>query len=188
MNWDLFLYMKKIIGLIGLMLFFSLSPVYAQEAGSSASLASNSSFVSRSNTREMLLKKKLIKTVLARYHSPLVDHVDAFVDSCVKYEIDCYWVPAIAGVESTFGQAIMPGTYNGWGWGGGTIYFKDWSDGIDTVSKGLKTRYVDRGADTLEKISHIYAPPSTTWASHVTYFVNQFQAQEQNIKNLSIDL
>jgi hypothetical protein len=188
MLWDLFLYMKKIIGLIILILIFSFSPVYAQEAGSSASLASNSSSVSRSTTKEILLKKKVIKTVLSRYHSPLVSEVDAFVDSCIKYEIDCYWVVSIAGVESTFGKAIMPGTYNGWGWGGGTIYFKDWSDGIDIVSKGLKTRYIDQGADTIEKIAHIYAPPSTTWASHVYYFMNQFQAQEQNIKSLTIDL
>ncbi len=92
-------------------------------------------------------------------------------------------VAAIAGVESTFGKRIPRGSYNAWGWGIPTgarpgIGFDGWEDGIETVAKGLRTRYIDRGADTLPKIGRIYAPPSTTWAGKVRFFMNQIEETE----------
>ena len=83
-------------------------------------------------------------------------------------------VAAISGVESTFGKNLPSQSYNAYGWNGGNFAFKDWEDGITTVSKTLKEKYVARGADTVSEISYIYCPPSSgSWAYKVNYFMQQ---------------
>ena len=80
------------------------------------------------------------------------------------------WVPAISGVESTFGKQIPYNSYNAYGWVNGDYSFKSWPDSIQVVSKTLKNNYIDKGAISIARISKIYAPPSKTWGSKVEYF------------------
>src|SRR3989338_7185505 len=84
-------------------------------AGASATMGKRTdiSYPLRQNT---FLKRYVIKKVLEKYHSPLAKNVDAFVKTCMKYRLDCYLLPSITGVESTFGRFIYPNSSNPFGW------------------------------------------------------------------------
>jgi len=131
--------------------------------------------------RQVDYRVEKLKDYFAMHDSELVDYADEFVSYADAYELgDENWslVAAIAGVESTFGKRIPYKSYNAWGWGIPTgsssgIGFENWEDGIETVTRGLKYNYIDKGADTVEKMGPIYAPPSKTWAGKVRYFMNE---------------
>ncbi len=125
------------------------------------------------------LKRKTIKRVLERYNSPLAASTDAFIDTCIKYELDCYLLPSIAGLESYYGKYLIPGTYNPFGWGRGLIYFDTWAAGIDTVGKGLRENYINKGATTVDEIGAIYCE-GNTWAGKVKSIMATFAKEEQN--------
>ncbi|MDO8497665.1 MAG: hypothetical protein Q7S61_03920 [bacterium] len=125
------------------------------------------------------IKKRVIKKVLEKYNSPLADSTDAFISTCEKYKLDCYLLPSIAGLESTYGKFIWPGSHNPFGWGGGYIMFDDWSKSIDAVGKGLRYNYINKGALTTEEIGRIYSE-SPTWATRVEIIRSQFEKEEQN--------
>lgn len=154
-------------------------------AGASAPLT-HRSFIDTKDI-EQLQEKKLqivIESVLKRYNSPLSGESEAFVKACIKYQIDCYLLPSIAGLESTFGKFIYPNSYNPFGWDRGYMMFSDWSEGIDTVAKGLKKGYLNKGATTVDTIGPIYSE-SPTWAIRVNFFVNQFEKEEKKLSLLS---
>ena len=88
-------------------------------------------------------------------------------------------VPAITGVESTFGKQIPTNSYNAYGWANGAYLFESWEQSIDHVSQVLKEKYVERGLDTPYKMGPVYAPPSKTWASKVVYFMNQIECFDE---------
>ena len=150
----------------------------SKEAGASASI-SPSVAENRvpDNYTETNIKRKVIQEILTRNNSPLASEVDAFISVCTRYNIDCYLLPSITGLESSFGKFIYPGSYNPFGWGGGYLVFESWEDCIDAVAKGLKENYMARGADTIEKIGPIYAA-SPTWAVRVNLFHTQFTSLE----------
>lgn len=125
-------------------------------------------------------KRIAIKKVLEKYQSPLTTSAGAFVKACEMYELDCYLLPSISGLESTFGKFIYPNSFNPFGWGRGYILFESWEDGILTTAKGLKEGYVDRGASTLEEIGSIYSE-SETWAIRVNYFMRLFAQEEKKV-------
>lgn len=128
----------------------------------------------------------ILKNYLAQFDSPLQNHAQDFIDAADFYQMDWKLVPAIAGVESTFGKRI-PGGFNGWGWGvygTQTIYFKSWTDGIYTVSKGLKENYINKGLTEPFAMNRIYAA-SPTWGSKVSYFMTQI---DKYYRENSIDL
>ena len=93
-------------------------------------------------------------------------------------------MPSIAGLESTFGKFIWPNSYNAFGWARGFMMFENWADGIDTVAKGLRNGYLDKGALTVEDIGPIYSE-SPTWAIRVNFFIKQFEKEEEKITLLS---
>lgn len=130
---------------------------------------------------------EILAEFLAQYSSPLQYSAQDFVDAAKMYNLDWKLLPAIAGVESTFGKQI-PGGFNGWGWGAydayHAIYFASWKDGIYTVSKGLKENYIDKGYTEPYSMNRIYAA-SPTWGANVTFFMNQIEkfAQEYEAKN-----
>ncbi|MFA6005206.1 MAG: hypothetical protein WC775_01850 [Patescibacteria group bacterium] len=128
-----------------------------------------------------LSKKIAMYNVLARYNSPLVHEVDSFLNACLTYRIDCYLLPSISGVESTFGQQYLVGTYNVFGWGGGYIAFQSWEDSFLQIAKGLRFNYINRNLTSIEEIAHVYAPPSTTWSRNVQFFLSRFYQQEMQI-------
>lgn len=114
-----------------------------------------------------------LRNFFAKYNSPLVPYAEEFVAYADKYGIDYRLVPAITGVESTFGKAIPYDSYNAYGWAGGDYRFDSWPESIGTVSQTLKTQYIDKGASSIPEIARRYAPPSTTWSGHVQYFVSK---------------
>lgn len=170
--------MKKLILFfltIVLLSRFSTQNSSAEEfaAGSSAVL------VTTSNTASEDYRTKILRKYLEQFDSPLAPYAGDFVENADKYNLNWKLVAAISGLESTFGQQIPYGTYNGWGWGiYGTnrIYFSSWEDGIATVSEGLRVKYMDTwGAKDVWQIGRLYAT-SPTWAQRVTYFMNQIEA------------
>ncbi len=141
------------------------------EAGSAGVLAS--SFA------PLLVDKRVVhlEAFFRTYNSPLEKHAVTFIREADKHNMDWRFVAAIAGVESTFGKRIPPGSYNAWGWGIPTgaqsgIGFDSWDDGISTVTAGLKKNYINKGAVTFAQIGRIYAA-SPTWASKVEYFMDK---------------
>ena len=143
--------------------------VYAQElvAGESGTIktdAQNNGFDFRVSN---------LRNFLSEYNSPLVPYAEDFVAYADEYGIDYRLVPAITGVESTFGKQIPYDSYNAYGWAGGDYRFNSWPESIGTVSATLKTQYIDKGASSIPQIARRYAPPSTTWSGHVQYFVSK---------------
>ncbi len=131
--------------------------------------------------QELTLKKMVITRVLERYNSPLRGTVDGFIDTCMTYDLDCYLLPSISGVESTFGKFIAPGTYNPFGWGGGYIEFSSWEDGYDAVGKGLRENYLNKGAQNVHDIGKIYAA-NPEWGTKVSYFLAEFEEEEAKLR------
>ena len=125
--------------------------------------------------------------VFEKYNSPLAPFSQAYIDTADKYGIDWELLPAISGLESSFGNAQMPGSYNSYGWGGGHIYFKSVEDGIDVVLSGLKKNYIGRGATTVESIAPIYSE-SPTWAPRVRRFMNEIDTQYSRVKTHNLIL
>src|SRR6185436_17585531 len=62
-------------------------------------------------------REKVLKEYLASKNSPLDKNAKDFIEAADKYHLDWKLVPAISGVESSFGKAIPNDSYNGWGWG-----------------------------------------------------------------------
>jgi len=132
-------------------------------------------------------KATILAQYLARFNSPLQYHAQDFIDAAETYQLDWKMVPAIAGVESTFGKFI-PGGYNAWGWGVyGTqaIYFDSWRDGIFTIAKGLREGYLNKGLTDPYSINRVYAA-SPHWGGKVSFFMqdlekfaSQLEAEEQ---------
>lgn len=126
-------------------------------------------------------KALILRDYLSQHNSPLKDHAQDFIDAAQIYEVDWKLVPAIAGVESTFGKAI-PGGYNGWGWGVyGTqvIYFSSWREGIFEVTRGLKENYIDQGLTTPLAMNRVYAT-SPHWGGKVAYFMADIEKFSQH--------
>lgn len=146
---------------------------YAQEseAGAAAQL-----------TFGQILRDERIDTLrayLTMHNSPLVNEATHFVSEADRLGLDWRLVAAIAGTESTFGKRVPAGSYNAWGWGIPTghqsgIAFESWKQGISIVSEGLKFRYVDRGAVSIEQIGRIYAA-SPRWAGNVRFFLAKIE-------------
>lgn len=115
----------------------------------------------------------ILKGFLTEYNSPLADYAPIFIEAADKYGLDWRFVPAITGVESTFGKRIPANSYNAYGWANGAYYFDSWEGSIELVSKTLREKYYDRGATSISKIARRYAPPSSTWAWKVRYFMDK---------------
>lgn len=114
-----------------------------------------------------------LQNVLNKYNSPLAPYARDYVTMADKHGVDWKLLPAISGLESSFGKHFMPNSYNVYGWGGGHIYFDSWEDGIDTINKTLRANYMDKwGATDVWSIGPIYAE-SPTWAVRVNSFMEK---------------
>ena len=83
---------------------------------------------------------------------------------------------------------MIPNTYNAYGYDKGRMKFRDWAHSSDYVAYKLRTRYKNRGLETIEQIGHVYAGGSTTWAGKVRYFINQFEREEQYVRDMHLYL
>jgi hypothetical protein len=107
------------------------------------------------------------------HNSPLADYSQDFIKIADKYELDWRLIPAISGVESTFGKNLPSGSYNAYGWANGKYSFESWEESIEIVSKTIREKYINKGAVSVNQIGRIYAPPSSTWSWKVNYFMNE---------------
>ncbi|OGM75104.1 hypothetical protein A3H19_01860 [Candidatus Woesebacteria bacterium RIFCSPLOWO2_12_FULL_39_9] len=117
-----------------------------------------------------------LESFLESHNSPLASYAFEFVWYADLYDIDWRLVPAISGVESTFGKKIPRGSYNAYGWVNGKYRFESWESSIEIVSKTLREKYYDRGATSISQIARRYAPPSKTWAWKVRFFMEKIDS------------
>ncbi len=128
------------------------------------------------SSKKLDKKAEILSAYLAKFDSPMQYSAQDFIDAAKEYDLDWKMLPAIAGVESTFGKFI-PGGYNAYGWGVyGTqaIYFTSWREGIFTVAKGLRENYLNKGLTDPYSINRIYAA-SPRWGDNVTHFMNDLE-------------
>jgi len=164
--------MRKIITFLALIiisLFITAGKVSADPyvADASATLKSTQA---GSDYRVGILRK-----YLESHNSPLTDYADEFIFYADKYNLDWRLVPAISGVESTFGKRIPLNSFNAYGWANGEYRFTSWENSIEIVSKTLREKYLNKGAVTINQIARRYAPPSSTWAGKVRFFMRKIE-------------
>jgi hypothetical protein len=145
---------------------------YAQQSSaSSAQIQLPNTYKTEADSRVKILEK-----FLKQYNSPLTPSAGEFIAMADKYNLDWKLVAAISGVESTFGKEIPTNSYNAWGWGvygDNVIRFKSWNEGIDTISQGLREKYMDQwGGKDIYEIGAVYAS-SKAWPGHVEYYMNK---------------
>lgn len=121
----------------------------------------------------------IIKKYLEKYRSPMTPYADFIVAVSDEYGLDWRLLVAIAQQESNLGKKIPPNSHNAWGWGihsRGTLGFTSWEEGIKTVAKGLKEKYIDKGYTTPEAIMSKYTPSSEgSWAFGVNQFIEELE-------------
>lgn len=114
-----------------------------------------------------------LQKVLTKYDSPLVPYTAYFIQEADLQNIDWRLIPAITGVESTFGKHIPINSFNAYGWNNGYTKFNDWNSSIKLVSKSLSDNYIKKGANTIDEIGYIYNPVTPEkWIGHVRYFID----------------
>ena len=117
-------------------------------------------------------RAKLLKKFLSEKNSPMARDSEKLVKIADKYNLDWKLLPAIAGVESHYGQAVPSGSYNPYGWNNGSSYFQNWLDASEIVASGIRARYAPSGVVTPGRIGPSYAA-NPTWASHVVGYMQQ---------------
>jgi len=124
-------------------------------------------------------RSEILKQYLTRYNSPLEPYANYLVTTADKYKIDFRLLTAIAQQESNLCKVIPADSYNCWGWGvhsKGSLGFASFEEGIETVTKGLKEEYIDKGYVTPEQIMSKYTPLSNgSWAYGVNKFLSQME-------------
>lgn len=125
-------------------------------------------------------RPEIVKQYLEYYNSPLTPYSDFIIQTSDKYKLDYRLIPAIAQQESNLCKVIPPGSYNCWGWGihsQGSLGFDSFEEGIDTVSKGLRTQYLDKGLGTVTEIMSKYnaTSPDGAWAKGVSQFMDEME-------------
>lgn len=120
-----------------------------------------------------------LKYFFRKYDSVLYDKSEFIVKMADTYKLDYRLIPAIAMQESNVCKYIYEGSHNCWGWG---IYgnkvtrFDSYEEAIETISRGLKLYYVDKGLTTAEAIMKKYTPPSDgSWAFGVNTFLKMIE-------------
>jgi hypothetical protein len=116
-----------------------------------------------------------LKYFFRKYDSVLYEKAEFIVKMADQYKLDYRLIPAIAMQESGLCKHIYEGSHNCWGWG---IYgdkvtrFDSYEEAVETISRGLKKNYIDKGLTTPEDIMRKYTPPSTgSWAFGVNFFL-----------------
>lgn len=102
--------------------------------------------------------------------SPMAPAAQDLVKIADQYGLDYKLLPAIAGVESTYGLTIPTGSYNPYGWSNGNFYFGSWVAASSYVSSQINQRWGYMGKITPWKIGPYYAA-NPTWPSHVQRYM-----------------
>lgn len=186
--------MKKLLTFVAVFALATTALTIPQKAEANSARPSAALISPFDNDKQVVDNRaQILKGFLESYDSPLAPHAQTFIDEADKNGLDWKLVPAIAGVESWFGQRIPYNSYNGWGYGvyGNNVRnFTSWDDGIHVVSTALREDYMDRwGATNVAEIgSHYAADPK--WAYKVQHFIDLIEEYEEkeNKKTLSLSL
>lgn len=120
---------------------------------------------------------EIVKQYLIKYNSPLLPLAELIVVVSDQYNLDYRLLVAIAQQESNLCKKAPLGSNNCWGWGihsRGTLSFPDYATAIQTVAKGIKEEYLDKGYNAVKQMMEKYTPLSNgSWAAGV----NQFMAE-----------
>jgi len=171
--------MKRLLALLAIIMFASIPvhTIYAQEkeAGATAVLAYREKVSLPAVDARVVKLQKYLESV----RSPMSAVAYHFVYEADRLNLDWKLVAAIAGNESYFGKHVPYNSNNAWGWAVWTgrnygAAFENWEKGITTVSEGLRYKYVDRGAVTIEQIGHIYAA-DRNWSFKVRHFMEAIE-------------
>ncbi|MFH1601351.1 MAG: hypothetical protein ABIB61_00140 [Candidatus Shapirobacteria bacterium] len=161
--------MKKLFFVALLWLFFAFpaSTGAVNVSGNSATLKSKELASQEIDERVLILQ-----SFLQEKDSPLTAFAADFVQVADKNKLDWRLLPAIAGLESSFGKRLIVGSFNPFGWGGGYIYFASWKDGFEKVARGLnKTPYPENKSP--QKLGPVYAPPNPKWGYLIANIMDQ---------------
>lgn len=125
-------------------------------------------------------RPEIVREYLNYYNSPLLPFAEELIQVSDKYNLDYRLLPAIAQQESNLCKVIPPGSYNCWGWGihsAGSLGFNSFSEGMNIVAKGLKTKYIDKGYVTVPEIMSKYNPdsPDGAWGKGVQSFMEKME-------------
>lgn len=144
-------------------------------------------FNSEANFQKVTLSKEdarsiIINNFFASYKSPLANYADSFIKTADKYGLDYRLLPAISMQESNGAKILPHNSYNPFGYGiyGGKILkFNSFEEAIETVGKGIKENYIERGLTTPAQIMAKYTPPSLAkggpWAIGVSTFMEELR-------------
>src|SRR3989344_7069236 len=123
-------------------------------------------------------REVIIRNFLERNNSPLAPYSNLLIETSDKYGLDWRLLVAIAMKESGVCKAIPEDSHNCWGWGihsQGTLMFSSYEEGIETVARGIKDKYVDEGLITVEQIMSKWIPhsPEGVWAVDVSTYIEK---------------
>ena len=125
-------------------------------------------------------RPEILREYLEYYKSPITSYSETIVEISDKYKLDYRLLMGIAQQESNLCKVIPPNSYNCWGWGihsQGSLGFNSYPEAFETVAKGLKTQYLDKGYNTVEEIMSKYNPisPEGAWAKGVSQFMGEME-------------
>ncbi len=165
------------------------TPSYASQNASASSAKLTSEF----GDNRIDKREEVLEDFLFLYDSPLAPYAQDFVENADKYNLDWRLVASIAGLESTFGKQVPFNSYNAWGWGiysDNVIRFNSWPEGIETISKGLRERYLKELPESNPYVIGPTYAASPTWAQRVSYFMARIEDFEkaENAKNLPLSI
>ena len=155
-----------------LIVFLTLFFLLAEPVSAEYLVAEQSAQIKVSETDIVDKRNIILKKYLESKNSPLANFSEQIIYSSDKYELDWRLIPAITGVESGFGNHMPKNSYNAYGWANGAHSFNSWNESIEIVTKTLREKYKDRGAQSISQIGRIYAPPSSTWSYKVKGFMD----------------
>lgn len=124
----------------------------------------------------------ILNKYLSRYKSPLIPLSNNLVTIADRYSLDYRLLVAIAQQESNLCKKTIPSSHNCWGYG---IYgdkvtkFDSYELAMETVARGLKKNYIDKGLTSPEEIMTKYTPPSLeiggAWAKGINQFLDEIE-------------
>lgn len=121
-----------------------------------------------------------LQNFFKRYGSPLADHADLIVKVSDQYGFYYGLIPAISMAESGGCLKIPENSHNCYGLGiyGDKVWrFDSYEQGIETLAKILKEKYIDHGLHTPSEIMAKYTPgsPNGSWANSVRFFIDKLE-------------
>ena len=148
-------------------------PILSSQSEDNSSIQNKSKLVFKASIKAKKDDRaQILKIFLENQGSPMAEDAEELVEIADKYEIDWKLLPAIAGVESQYGQLVPAGSYNPYGWNNGGAYFENWEDASEQVASGIRARYAQSGNVTPYRIGPGYAE-NPLWATHVSRYMSQ---------------